>query len=147
MTRPHLGNLRDLHLRKIRRLTAGQLHHRTPTFSPDGRFILHALSSGIDSQWLCTDRKGRDGPGLYSVRSRVEPRSASDHSIAYSRQVGATCEIWLLARRGILSRDDCFGGDGRLVSRSHLFSRMDDELPYLADDGGNSIGQLRLWML
>ena len=59
MTRPHLGNLRDLHLRKIRRLTAGQLHHRAPTLSPDGRLLLHALSSGADSQWLCTDLEVR----------------------------------------------------------------------------------------
>lgn len=142
MTRPHLGNLRDLHLRKIRRLTAGQLHHRTPTFSPDGRFILHALSSGIDSQWLCTDRKGRVARVLLGP---VEGRAAiaRDHSIAYSRQVGATCEIWLLTAGNSEPRR-LFGGDGRLY-RDPTFSPDGRRVAYLADDGGNSIGQLRLW--
>ena len=143
MTRPHLGNLRDLHLRKIRRLTAGQLHHRAPTLSPDGRLLLHALSSGADSQWLCTDRKGRIArvlPGPVEGRGAI----SLDGSIAYGRQVGATCEIWLLTA-GDAEPRRLLGGDGRLY-RDPAFSPDGTRLAYLADDGSSSVGQLRLWM-
>ncbi len=142
MTRPHLGSLRDLHLRKLRRLTAGQLHHRAPTISPDGRLIIHALSSGIDSQWLCTDRKGRVARVFLGP---VEGRAtiAADYSIAYSRQVGATCEIWLHAA-GDAEPRRLLGGDGRLY-RDPTFSPDGQRIAYLADDGGSSVGQLRLW--
>ncbi len=141
MTRPHLGTFRDLHLRKQRRLTAGQLHHRAPTLSPSGRLILHALSSGPESQWLCTDRKGRIARVL---QGPVEGHAtfAKDGSIAYGRQVGATCEIWLLSA-GDAEPHRLLGGDGRLY-RDPAFSHDGRFLAYLADDGG-SAGPLRLW--
>ena len=142
MTRPHLGTFRDLHLRKQRRLTAGQLHHRAPTLSPSGRLILHALSSGPDSQWLCTDRKGRIARVL---QGPVEGHATltKDGSIAYGRQVGATCEIWLLSA-GDSEPRRLLGGDGRLY-RDPAFSHDGRFLAYLADDGGSSAGPLRLW--
>jgi len=142
MTRPQLGSLRDLHLRKIRRLTAGQVHHRTPTFSADGKLLLHALSSGVDSHWLVSDRKGRVARVLCGP---VEGRGAigPDYSIAYSRQVGATCEIWLLAA-GDAEPQRLLGGDGRLY-RDPCYSPDGRQLAYLADDG-QSTSLLRLWL-
>lgn len=142
MTRSILGNLRDLELRKTRRLTAGQLHHRLPSFSPDGKLILHALGSGSESHWHLSDRKGRvarvlAGPALGRGTISI------DGSIAYGRQVGATCEIWLLAA-GDNEPRRLFGGDGRLY-RDPTFSPDGGKLAFLADEGSQD-SQLRLWI-
>lgn len=123
---------RELHLHKLRRLTAGGAHHLVPTLSPNGRWCAHLLSQGSRTHLLITDRKGRicrvfAGPVV--GRATV----TNDGRVAFTRQVGATCEIWLL-QNGESEPQRLLGGDGRLY-REPSFSPDGTQLAFLADDG------------
>jgi hypothetical protein len=136
---------KDSRVRWVRRLTAGQLHHCAPSWSPDGRVLCFTLGRGPDSHWLLTDRKGR------AARVLVGPvvgkaTVALDRSVAYGRQVGATAEIWLLPSSGSPPQR-LLGGDGRLY-RDPAFAPDGRLLCYAADEGsGGSDAVLKLWLL
>lgn len=148
MKRKSDSKLRQLRLRRLRRITAGLVHHHAPTWSSDARYLASRLGEGADSYWVIVDRKGRiarvlEGPvdGAASF--------APDGSLAYSRQVGATSEIWLLppvgATLGGAKPRRLLGGDGRLY-RDPAYSPDGRFLCYIADDGKAGVG-LRLWLL
>ncbi len=146
MRRTRDSKLAALKLRRIRRITAGLVHHHTPTFSQDGRFIVSRLGEGAESFWAIADRKGRvarvlEGPAEGSASF------APDGSLAYGRQVGATCEIWQLPtlNSGSGAPRRLLGGDGRLY-RDPAYSPDGRFLAYIADDG--LLGSMhRLWLL
>lgn len=148
MKRKSDSKLRQLRLRRLRRITAGLVHHHGPTWSSEARYLASRLGEGADSYWVIVDRKGRiarvlEGPvdGAASF--------APDGSLAYSRQVGATSEIWLLPPVGAMLGSEkprrLLGGDGRLY-RDPAFSPDGRFLCYIADDGKAGVG-LRLWLL
>jgi hypothetical protein len=148
MKRARESKLRALRLRRVRRLTAGMVHHHAPTWSSDARHIASQLGKGSDSFWVIVDRKGRvarvlEGPVVGTASF------APDGSLAYGRQVGATSEIWQLpslsaSTSGYVAPHRLLGGDGRLY-RDPAYSPDGRYLCYIADDGEASAG-LRLWL-
>lgn len=144
MTKETQAKLRSASVRRVRRVTAGLLHHRAPALSPDGRRLISACGSGADSAWVVTDRKGRVARVL---EGPVEGTAAiaPDHTIAYGRQVGATSEIWMLASAGAAPQR-LLGADGRLY-RDPAFSPDGRLLCYSADDGSARAGARRLFLL
>lgn len=159
-TRDHksLPKIRTLKLRRVRRITAGLVHHRAPTFSGDGRFVASRLGEGPDSYWVVVDRKGRvarvlEGPAEGGASF------APDGSLAYGRQVGATTEIWQLpslSALGAMVGAGCggaaegaaprrmLGGDGRLYC-DPAYSPDGRFLCYTADDGQDGVAR-KLWL-
>jgi len=149
MKRAHDSKFRDLRLRRIRRITAGLVHHRAPAWSACGRLIASRLGEGRESYWVIVDRKGRiarvlEGPvdGGASF--------APDGGLAFGRQVGATSEIWHLPSLGAGASGGAtprrlLGGDGRLY-RDPAYSPDGRYLCYAADDG-QAGAALRLWLL
>ena len=139
--------LRDLRIRRVRRITGGRIHHRAPVFSACGRLVASAHGDDHDTVWLITDRKGRV---VRFLEGPVEGGASfsPDGSLAYGRQVGATAEIWLLPAGGARPRR-LLGGDGRLY-RDPAFSPDGRYLCYAADGGSEDArpdGALRLWLL
>lgn len=136
-------------LRRVRRLTAGLVHHRAPTWSSDGRMLAFLHDEGDAACWVICDRKGRvarviagSGDGRASF--------SSDGSLAYGRAVGATSEIWLSsawsgARGHATAGRRLLGGDGRLYC-DPAFSPDGRYLAYIADDGLPGTAR-RLWVL
>lgn len=138
-------------LRRVRRLSAGLVHHRAPTWSVDGRLLAFLHDEGDDACWVICDRKGRvarviAGPG--TGRASFAP----DGSLAYGRAVGATSEIWQSPAWPPSGRPTAsstgrrlLGGDGRLYC-DPAFSPDGRYLAYIADDGRPGTAR-RLWVL
>lgn len=101
---------------KPQRLTAGQVHHRAPVWSHDGRWLAQLCGDGDDGAWLVSDHKGRParvlaGPaagGLSFARD-----AAQVPTVVFGRQVGATQELWQLGL-GWPEPQRLLGGDGAL---------------------------------
>jgi hypothetical protein len=143
MKRGRDSKLRALRLRRVRRITAGLVHHQGPAWSADARLIASRLGEGSESYWVVVDRKGRvarvlEGPAC--GRASFAP----DGSLAYGRQVGATSEIWEMPSGGGAPRR-ILGGDGRLY-RDPAYSPDGRYLAYTADDGQDGAAR-RLWLL
>ena len=94
------------------RLTAGQVHHRAPVFSPDGRWLCLLSGDAAEAVWLVCDHKGRPSRVLAGPAAGGAS-FGRDLSLAYGRQVGATEEIWQLAA-GARRAKRLLGGDGLL---------------------------------
>lgn len=136
--------LREVELRGLHRLTAGQVSHRSPAWSPGGRWLCLEVGEAGESCWLICDSKGRaarvlEGPAEGSASF------APDGTIAYGRRVGAAVEIWQLASGDHAPRQ-LLGGDGRLY-RDPAFSPDGRHLCYAADERSDDGGALRLWLL
>jgi Tol biopolymer transport system component len=149
MKRARDSKLRQLRLRRTRRITAGLVHHHAPAWSADARLLASRLGEGADSYWVIVDRKGRIARVLEGPTGGAASFSP-DGSLAYSRQVGATSEIWLLPPLGAGASGGAtprrlLGGDGRLY-RDPAYSPDGRFLCYVADDGQAGVG-LRLWLL
>ncbi len=130
---------RAVRLRGLQRMTAGMVHHRAPTFSPDGRWLCMQVGEGAHSAWLLCDNKGRPAlvlPGPAEGGASFAP----DGSLAYGRRVGATLQIWQLDSGG-KGPHLLLGGDGRCY-RDPAYSPDGQWLCYAADgpDGGHDQG-------
>jgi dipeptidyl aminopeptidase/acylaminoacyl peptidase len=125
---------RSVELAEEERLTAGVVHHRSPSWSPDGKWLAFAA----DGAWIVTDRRGRvarvfDGP----------PEGTAGFSPSGAFAFGRRGEIWmspggaapavrLLGGDGGRYRDPAFSPDGGLL------------VVAAAPDGGP---RTRLWSL
>jgi len=108
---------RSVELAEEERLTAGVVHHRAPSWSPDGKWLAFAA----DGAWIVTDRRGRvarvfEGP----------PDGAAGFSASGAFAFGRRGEIWmspggaapavrLLGGDGGRYRDPAFSPDGALL--------------------------------
>jgi dipeptidyl aminopeptidase/acylaminoacyl peptidase len=125
---------RNVELAEEERLTAGVVHHRSPCWSPDGKWLAFVA----DSAWVVTDRRGRvarvfEGP----------PDGAAGFSSSGAFAFGRRGELWmtpggaappvrLLGGDGSRYRDPAFSPDGGLL------------VVACAPDGGP---RTRLWSL
>ncbi|MCS6911871.1 MAG: hypothetical protein RMK29_11950 [Myxococcales bacterium] len=135
--------LRDVELRDLRRLTAGQVHHRAPAWAPGGRWLSMELGEGDGTCRLICDGKGRPARVLEGPAEGGASFSP-DGTLAYGRRVGATLEIWQLDSGSHTPRR-LLGGDGRLY-RDPAFSQDGRWLCYAADDPAHPGGPTRLWL-
>jgi hypothetical protein len=97
-------------VRKVRRLTAGRVHHRAPSWSADGAWLLfQTVGAEDDASWLLCDKKGRvarvfagqaDGCGAVSVIGAV----------VIGKRGG---ELWY-SPGGAVPATRLLGGDGRI---------------------------------
>lgn len=123
---PKRDRRKSVALKAERRLTAGLVHHRSPTFAPDGRWLAFAAGDGAGSSWVVTDRRGRVArtlPGPADGGASFAP----DGALAFGRRVGALGEVWLapaggtppvrlLGGDGQTYRDPAFSPDGRTLA-------------------------------
>lgn len=108
--------LRAVEWHKPRRLTAGQVHHRAPVWSHDGRWLALLCGDGADAVWLLCDPKGRPAralPGPAAGGVSFARDGALALTVVFGRQVGATEELWQLGL-GAPEPQRLLGGDGAL---------------------------------
>ncbi len=132
---------RPIVLVRERRLTAGLAHHRSPTWSTDGKWLAFAVGDGSSSSWLVTDRRGRVAVAL---EGPAEGGAAfgPDGALAYGRRIGATSEIWFTPGGGVPGIR-LLGGDGRLY-RQPAFSPDGRYLVCASDAPGGVVGRTQL---
>jgi len=126
-------------LRSPRRLSAGRVHHRAPSWSADGEQIIFQTGEGPESAWVLADRKGRV--------ARVLPGPA--HGGAAVSTVGAVTfgrppgEIWY-SPGGAVPATRLLGGDGRFYSEP-TWSPDGSRLVFRVAETEHAPG--RLWLL
>ena len=126
-------------LRAVRRLSAGRVHHCSPSWSADGEQLIFQTGEGPESAWVLADRRGRV--------ARVLPGPA--HGGAAVSTVGAVTfgrppgEIWY-SPGGAVPATRLLGGDGRYYSEP-AWSPDGSRLVFRVADGEHAPG--RLWLL
>jgi hypothetical protein len=147
-SRPHIDMAKKsiirwkaLGLKEEERLTAGLVHHRSPAWSADGRWLA-LLAGDHEPAWIVVDRRGRVARAFAGAG---EPGAsfASDGALAFSRKLGGGSEIWL-ATTPAAPPVRLLGGDGH-VYRQPAFSPDGAQLAFVACEHERAAA--RLWLL
>jgi hypothetical protein len=108
---------RGVELAEEERLTAGVVHHRSPTWSPDGKWLAFVA----DTAWVIIDRRGRAARVFEGPAEGAAAFSASG-AFAFGRRGeiwmspgGGAPAVRLLGGDGGHYRDPTFSPDGSLL--------------------------------
>jgi Tol biopolymer transport system component len=125
---------RSVELADEERLTAGVVHHRSPCWSPDGKWLAYAA----DDCWLIVDRRGRMAR-VFEGPAHTGAGFGPDGAFAFGRGK----EIWL-SPGGSAPAVRLLGGDGGLY-RDPVFSHDGSRLVVAhSADGGTRTSLLSL---